>query len=191
MGEKDGWVRGMRAVLYLPREGELEGVTGAVDHLNRPSAFQLPTRWNYNEVEWTQPWHDSIRTELGALMLTRAHIVRGEVKYRGDAPFSVRYELSGELLRDVRTRRYAYDLMLRLEQSGYHLKLEYSKIDERFGLLGRLVNDYFSLGSVVMGAVDGPIWWSQFRWFTRFYRSDTVTRGMLGLSDTLQVIDRD
>lgn len=187
----DGWVRGVRAIIYLPREGELEGVVGAVDQINSPGAFKIPAELNYHKVEWTQPWRDSLRTKLSVVLLTRAKIIRGELKYWGVAPFAIRYEVSGELLRDVQVHRYAYDVMLRLEKWGYRLRLEYSKIDERFGLLGRLVNDYFGLGSVVMGALDGPAYWSRLRWFTRFYHNDTIGRGMVGLSYTFQLSARD
>ena len=185
--DSDGWVRGARAVFYVPHGGELEGVTGAVDRINQPSAFQRPTRWNYHEIEWTQPWAEGFRTELSAMFLTRAHMLRSELRYRFLGPFSAQYEVSGELLIDYKVKRGAYDLMLQIKKSGFRLRAEYSKIGERFGLLGTLVNDYFSLGSVVMLAIDGPTYLGNVRWFSKVYRAETVSRGMLGVSYPLQL----
>ena len=185
--DSDGWVRGVRGVIYVGKQGELEGVTGAVDHLNNPSAFQLPSKWNYHELEWTQRWIKSLRTELGVMILRRAHITRGELRYGRSGWWGARYELSGELLYDFKAHRYAYDAMLEIKKNNHRMRFEYSLIDERFGLLGRLVNDYFSLGSVKMVALDGPLPWGRLKWFTRVYHSERVSRGMLGLSYTLQL----
>ena len=124
--DSDGWVRGARAVFYVPNGGELEGVTGAVDRINQPSAFQRPTRWNYHEIEWTQPWAEGFRTELSAMFLTRAHMLRSELRYRFLGPFSAQYEVSGELLIDYKVKRGAYDLMLQIKKSGFRLRVEYS-----------------------------------------------------------------
>ena len=71
-------------------------------------------------------------------------------------------------------------------KNDYRLRLEYSSIDEQF-MLRTLVNDYFSLGTVTMIAIDGPAYLGKFKWFTRIYRSDTVQRGMLGLSYPLKL----
>lgn len=178
----DGWIRGARVVLYVGKDGELEGVTGAVDHLNNPSVFQAPTKWNYHEFEWTQYWSKGFRTELGALLLQKANITRGELRYGSMGWGNMHYEWSGELLYDFKVKRYAYDIMLIVKKDLYRLKLEYSLIDEDFGTLGRLVNDYFSLGAVQMAALDGPLIWDNLKWFTRFYHSEDVYRSMVGIS---------
>lgn len=180
--DSDGWIRGARGVFYVGKRGELEVVTGAVDRINDPGVFQMPTTWNYHEVEWTQHWLKDLRTELGATLLKRANILRGELRYGVKGPWRARYELSGELLYDFKVNRYAYDVMLEVKRSGYRLRLEHSLIDDRFGLLGRLVNDYFDLGVVNMLALDGPTYWGALRWFSRIYRSETLSRGMLGVS---------
>ena len=185
--DSDGWIRGGRVVIYLGEDGELEGVTGAIDRLNQPSVFQTPTRWNYHEVEWTQGWIRDFRTELGVMLLKRAKITRGEVRYGLTGPWNAHYELSGEFLFDVKGKRHAYDMMLEIKKSDYRLRLEYSEINERFGLLGRLVNDFFSLGTVKMIALDGPIPWGGLKWFTRVYHSELVSRGMLGVSYQLEI----
>lgn len=180
--DSDGWVRGARIALYLGRGGELEGVTGSVGNINDPSVFQTPDSWNYHKVEWTQPWLKPLKTRLGATLLKRARIARGQIRYHFKGIGEIHYGLNGELLYDFKAKRYAYDLMLELKKSSYRLRLEYSLLDERFGILGTLVNDYFSLGSVKMIALDGPTAWDQLRWFTRMYHSDKLSRGMLGMT---------
>jgi len=180
--DSDGWIRGARGIIYVGKRGELEVVTGAVDHINSPGVLKMPTTWNYHEVEWTQHWQKQLRTELGATFLKRANILRGELRYGLKGPWHARYELSGELLYDFKVNRYAYDVMLEVERSGYRLRLEHSLIDDRFGLLGRLVNDYFDLGVVNMLALGGPTYWGALRWFTRLYRSEMLSRAMLGVS---------
>ena len=121
------------------------------------------------------------------MILKKAHITRGELRYGFTGLWRAHYGLSGELLYDFKASRYAYDLMLEVKKSAYRMRLEYSKIDERFGVLGRLVNDYFSLGSVKMIALDGPIPWGKLKWFARVYHSETTSRGMLGLSYKLNL----
>lgn len=185
--DSDGWIRGARVVIYVGQGGELEAVTGAVDRLNQPSVFQSPTRWNYHELEWTQAWWQNLRTELGAMLLTKSNILRSELRYGFNGVFNSHVEISGELLHDFKVKRIAYDLMLQIKKNDYRLRLEYSSIDEQFGMLGTLVNDYFSLGTVTMVAIDGPTYLGKFKWFTRIYRSDTVQRGMLGLGYPLKL----
>ena len=185
--DSDGWIRGARIVIYLGKGGELEGVTGAVDRLNRPGVFQTPTQWNYHEIEWTQAWLQNFRTELGATFLKRANILRTESRYGFTGALQTQCEISGEILTDFKVKRIAYDLMLQIKKNDYRLRLEYSSIDEQFGILGTLVNDYFSLGKVTMIAINGPTYLGRIKWFSRVYRSDAIQRGMFGLSYPLQL----
>ena len=195
--DNDGWIRGARAVFKLrgggpADDGVIELVTGAVDHLDQPSAFQLPTRWNYHEFEWTHHWLGRWRTELGAVSLEGDRIVRSEARYRYRLERGLRLEgeLSGELLYNIDAAHPAYDLTLLMTKGAYQAKLEYSKIDERFGLLGRLVDDYFSLGTVKLIALRGPLPSKGISWFARLHMSDTIVRGMAGVSYSLQLLEK-
>ena len=70
------------------------------------------------------------------------------------------------------------------------MKLEYSEINERFGLLGTLVNDFFSLGAVTHLAVKGPLTTEGLSWFMKLYLNDAVDRAMLGVSYSLKLDER-
>jgi hypothetical protein len=196
--DNDGWIRGARAVFYLGRSskqsnGVIELVTGAVDHLDKPSAFQLPTVWNYHEFEWTHRWLGHWRTELGAVSLAGERIVRGEARYHAPLKLSTlafEAEVSGELLYNLDAHEPALDTSLLLKRSGYSVKFEYAQINERFGLLGRLVDDYFSLGTVRLIALRGPVPLDRVSWFARWHMSDQLWRAMFGLSYSLELLEK-
>lgn len=185
--DSDGWIRGIRSVINVGRSGVIELVTGSVDHLTAPSVFQIPSEWNYQEFEWTHLWKQRWRTELGAVSLDHQRIVRSEARYHFETKYDLVGEISGEILYNIDASQPAHDLTLVIARHGYRLRLEYSDIQANFGLLGQLVNDYFSLGSVMLVGFEGPTLWKGLNWHSKAYASDSVLRGVLGLSYPLEL----
>ena len=154
--DKDGWIRGTRLVIPVFDRGELECVTGAIDHLRDANAFQLWDSWNYYEIEWTQHWMEHWRSEAGYVQLNQQEYVRAEGRWKGTLS-SFHLELAGEILRNITTPTWAYDLSATLKMGDLIIVGEYSNVPTTFGLLGELSNDFFTLGHLGMLALKGPL----------------------------------
>ena len=154
--DKDGWIRGTRIVAPLPK-GELELVTGAVDHLEASNAFQLWESWNYHELEWTQGWFENWRSEAGYVSLNSQNYVRAEARWIYQTISKMTVELANEVLHNISTSSWAFDVSASLKISDWKLIGEYSHVPETFGLLGELSNDFFTLGHLGMLSIKAPI----------------------------------
>ncbi len=179
--DKDGWIRGARLVAPIVQTGELEAVIGSLHGIDSPG---LMSRWqpiNYIEFEWTQPWYEFYRSELGATVLNGQHHLRVEASTRINAtPFPL---TSGvELMRNVSAKQWAYDWYLDARFKTLHTKLEYSFVAHQFGRLGALSNDFFTLGHLGMIALKGPVGKSRtVTWFFKQYVGESELRANAGI----------
>ena len=188
--DKDGWIRGTRLVIPLLGQGELELVTGAIDHLRDANAFQLWESWNYYEIEWTQHWMEHWRSEAGYVQLNQQEYLRAEGRWKGTLS-SFHLELAGEILRNVTTPTWAYDLSATLKMGDLTIVGEYSNVPTTFGLLGELSNDFFTLGHLGMLALKGAlIKKAGVHWFTKTYLGEEMFRAMAGLGIRFNLYSR-
>jgi|GEM_PF-2429062 len=186
--DKDGWIRGGRVVLPVLETGQLEFVTGAIDHLDEPNAFQTWDEWNYAEVEWTHDWTSGFRTELSPLYLDEQAYFRGEVRQELQFLKGYDIELAGEIIRNLTTPVWAIDVSLQADvrapgvQDPISLIVEYAHIPYDFGLLGELSNDFFSLGHMLMVAAKGSMPTNKaYSWFLKGYLTEYQFRVNAGL----------
>ncbi len=181
--DKDGWIRGARLVTPLQNEGRLELVTGAIDHLQSPNAFQLWEEWNYAEVEWSQPWHVGWLTEAGYMRLDQENYLRAEVRRTWRFSEQLPLELAAELLHNWSASNWAYDVSAQVKSTFFTAVVEYSYVPQTFGLLGQLSNDFFTLGHLGMLAFKGPVAaLEHLGWFAKLYVNDELVRVNLGLA---------
>ncbi len=186
--DRDGWIRGARAVAPLPFQGRLELVSGAIDRLDDPNPLQSWEGWNYAEVEWTQAITAGWRTEAGYVYLDRASYLRAEVRRAWRLLDQLPVELAAEGLRNVSTPNWAFDVSAQVKARWVTTTVEYSHIPQTFGLLGSLSNDFFALGHLGLLALKGPIGLLDgVNWFSKMYLGETDIRVNAGLAYTLSL----
>ncbi|MEE2755376.1 MAG: hypothetical protein VYA30_01890 [Myxococcota bacterium] len=181
--DRDGWIRGARFVLRTWAEGRIELVGGALDHLQDPNGFQWWDQANYAEFEWTQPYGDSVRGELGFVRLSEQLHVRLETRAMVRIVASMPVEFAAEYLYNLSENTPAYDLNAQLSWKGLVLFLEYSNVDEKFGLLGALSNDFFTFGHLYHTTVRyRPVQLMGFGLFLKAYRGEETSEFKTGIS---------
>ena len=185
--DKDGWIRGSRVVMPVVQQSELELVSGAVDHLEDPNAFQLWDEWNYHELEWTHHWSTHWRSEMGYVLLDQQHYGRSELRWKWKVNPKVYLEIAGELLRNVSNSIWAFDVSALLKFSEISMVAEYSDVPDTFGLLGALSNDFFTLGRLGMLSLKGPLFKKiGLSWFSKSYLGVEQVRVTVGVGFRFQ-----
>tara|TARA_B100001093_G_C26812859_1_gene1008304 strand:+ start:1046 stop:2050 length:1005 start_codon:yes stop_codon:yes gene_type:complete len=181
--DRDGWIRGARIVLKTWADGRVEFVGGALDHLEDPNGFQWWDDANYAEFEWTQPYGAVFRSEFGLVRLSEQLHIRGEARALTRALASMPMEFAAEYLYNFKRNTPAYDLNGQMTWAGMTLFFEYSHVDENFGLLGALSNDFFTFGHLYHMTVRyRPERFMGFGLFLKAYRGEETSEFKTGLS---------
>ena len=91
-------------------------------------------------------------------------------------------EFTVELMLNVSNVSLAYDWSAEGKAEHVKIKLEYSFVDESYGQLGELSNDFFTLGHLGMLALKGPVGdTKKLDWFVKTYVGENELRANAGL----------
>ena len=117
---KEGWIKGLRGVIAVPR-GRLELVAGELNDLRSSRALQLPDEVDYVEVEYSAELSDVWSYELAVEQLLDDVFFRGEVRYRIDDNKVVALETVRN--RDRGEHRWVISIERPLPVLGKHVEL--------------------------------------------------------------------
>ena len=181
--DRDGWLRGGRLVMRTWADGRFEFVGGALDRLDDPNGFQWWEHANYAEFEWTQPYGDRFRAEVGLVRLSDAFHVRAESRFMGRPIPTIPVEFAAEYLHNLERDAFAYDFNVMTSWRGASIFVEYSNVEQDFGLLGALSNDFFTFGHLYHLTVRyRPKTLNGFGLFFKGYRGEETSEFKTGLS---------
>lgn len=174
----DGWVTGGRLVAPLG-DGDFEMVTGIIDHLKDPNAFQSWNEWNYLGLKLRQPlpwWELKGSLSYEYLMDTPNTLQTNKNTYGGDY---VGFELSrkwtldegmtlvgaGEVIHNFSTPSWAWAAAAKFSMKPITVAVAYTYINPDFGLRGELSNDFFILGHRASLNLGGDVLFKGLKWF--------------------------
>ncbi|MDP0497613.1 MAG: hypothetical protein Q7Q73_15530 [Verrucomicrobiota bacterium JB024] len=155
--DSDGWVSGFRVTAPLG-EGRLEAVTGIIDHLNDPNAFQEWGKWNYVGVKLAQPlpWYD-IQGYLSYEFLQNENYVDFQLQRTWDLDEGMKLLGQLEAIHNFTTPSWAWGASGRLQTDWLNVIVEYTYINPDFGLRGELSEDFFTFGHRLDVEFNGPV----------------------------------
>ncbi len=144
--DSDGWVSGGRVTAPLG-EGHLEVVTGIIDHLNDPNAFQSWGTWNYFGAKLIQPlpWY-GLQGWLSYEYLEDESYVDFQLQRTWQLDEGMALLGQVEALYNFTTPSWAWGASARLQTEYLNVIVEYSYINRDFGLRGELSEDFFTFG---------------------------------------------
>ena len=188
--DSDGWVRGARLVAPLG-EGDLQLVTGAIDHLSDPNAFNGWEEWNYFGTKLVQPlpWWEL----EGAF--SYEYIGNNGVDYLQDSNYlgaeltriwelDEGMDLKGglEALYNFSQPSWAWAAAAKLKTEPVDIGIAYTFINPRFGLRGELSNDFFTLGHRFSIDFSGEALIDGFKWFAKTDVTEQQLRFRVGFT---------
>jgi hypothetical protein len=180
--DTDGWVRGGRLVAPLG-EGNFQLVSGAIDHLNDPNAFQTWEEWNYFGTKLVQPlpWWE-LKGALSYEYLANENYVGAELgrKWKLDEDMSLKTGL--EAIYNFSTPSWAWAAAAQLKTSPVDVTLAYTYINPQFGLRGELSEDFFTLGHRVSINFGGEVLIDGLKWFAQTDVTDQLVRFRVGFN---------
>ncbi|MGE9292595.1 MAG: hypothetical protein ACQKBW_03195, partial [Puniceicoccales bacterium] len=139
--DSDGWVRGGRLIAPLG-DGDFQLVTGAIDNLDDPNAFNGWEEWNYFGSKLVQPlpWWE-LKGALSYEYLADQNYVGAELGRAWELDEGMKLHGGLEALYNFTTPSWAWAAAARLKTSPVNVTLAYTYINPRFGLRGELSDD--------------------------------------------------
>ncbi|MBC2596033.1 hypothetical protein H5P28_17335 [Ruficoccus amylovorans] len=180
----DGWVRGGRVTAPLG-EGRLQLVTGAIDHLSDPNAFQTWNEWNYFGaiLEQPLPWWE-LRGGLSYEYLADQNYVGAEIARQWTLDEGMTLTGALEALHNFTTPTWAWAAAARLRTSPVTVGVAYTYINPNFGLRGELSDDFFTLGHRLSINFGGEALVKDWRWFVNTDVAEQLVRFRIGFNYT-------
>lgn len=144
--DTDGWIDGGRVTAPLG-DGRLELVTGIIDHLTDPSAFQEWGEWNYFGAKLVQPlpWYE-LKGYLSYEYLEDQNYVDMQLQRTWELDEGIDFLGQVEAIYNFTTPSWAWGVSGRLQTEVVNVIVEYTYINRDFGLRGMLSEDFFGFG---------------------------------------------
>ncbi|MGE9292593.1 MAG: hypothetical protein ACQKBW_03185 [Puniceicoccales bacterium] len=155
--DSDGWMRGGRVTAPLG-EGRFEAVTGIIDNLNDPNAFNSWGQWNYLGTKFIQPlpWYE-LQGWLAYEYLEDNSYIDFELQREWDLDDGIKLLGQAEALYNFTTPSWAWGASARLQTEYVNVILEYSYVNPDFGLRGELSEDFFTFGHRLDFELNGDV----------------------------------
>jgi len=161
----DGWVRGGRLVAPL-YNGNIEFVSGAIDHLLDPNAFQWWDEWNYFCARIRQSLPYELSGYVAYEYLDDQNYI--SLQLRQDWISEKDEKLYGQLeaIFNETHNNWAWSAAVAYKIPEIKVLVNYTYINPTFGVRGALSTDFFSFGHRVdvqfsgnIELVDGMSWY--------------------------------
>ncbi len=180
--DTDGWVRGGRLVAPLG-EGDFQLVSGSIDHLSDPNAFQMWDEWNYFGTKLVQPlpWWE-LKGSLSYEYLADQNYVGAELGRNWTLDEGLKLQSGIEALYNFTTPSWAWAAAAKLKTDPVNITLAYTYINPDFGLRGELSNDFFTLGHRFSVEFGGQVLLKDLKWFAKTDVTDQLLRIRVGFS---------
>jgi len=177
---KDGWITGLRLVLFTPAGHAWDVVVGDLSDFDRPGQWQGGQALNYAELEFTSNDQSPWRYELAAEYLLDDRFIRTELRYQTASGWEFNFELVNRF--SASTKMVA-GLTKTWGSAGKPTEIYayYSYVPPGFGQRAELTEDFVDYGHSWVMETDTQIS-SRLSWFTKTEHVKDNWRLQLGLS---------
>ncbi len=173
--DPDGWVRGGRVVAPL-YDGSVEVVTGAIDRILDPNAFQWWNEWNYFGTRVRQNLPYDLSGAVAYEYLQDQNYLSAQLRQDWIREDDERLYGQAEFIYNDTRANWAWSAAVGYKIPDISILVNYTYINPSFGLRGALSSDFFSFGHRLDVRFSGDIDLVEgLRWYVY---TDLVERGV-------------
>jgi len=179
----DGWVRGGRLVAPV-LEGNLQLVSGAIDRLSNPNAFQFWQEWNYFGSKIQQALPYSLSGFLSYEYLENDNYLGAQLQRTWALNENMSLATKAEALYNTNEGVPALGISTSLNTRPIRANLQYTYINDNFGLRGALSDDFFGFNHRLSLNFSGDVGLRGLRWFFQTDVKEQILRFRIGFNFT-------